>query len=171
MRVLLAGLLALAAAPASAEWLYNQQGGAFDDAPMHIAAGQTGAYGFGFRCRYLGTIEAVFITPEQIDADTADMMNQLGVTLLVRADDNEPHRIEGSVESLDGTLAILAEVEHPFGDEVAVPILDEVEGASRRVAVAFEGIGQIFHETEIDVRGSTSAIAALKQDCGLIPGE
>lgn len=159
MRVLLAGLLALVAVPALAEWAHTEQGGAFDDNPTHLAVGASGSYGFGLRCRQGGPLEAIYITPESVDDQTAEIMSAFPTSLLIRIDDDEPQEFTGSVEVPEGELGVVA--------EVPASLADDIEGASRRVAVAIKTVTGTFHEREFDVRGSTAAATALKEGCAL----
>lgn len=163
MKAVWAGLFSLAATGADAAWLHDEQGGAFSDTPLQIAVGSSGPYGFGFRCHGSEDLEALFLTPERVSDEAAEMTSVIPMTLLVRVDDNEPHEIEAAGNVLDGKLGILA--------EVTPDLADEVEGAVRRVAVAVDMLGQTYHETEFDVRGSTAAVAALKAGCGLTSSE
>ena len=153
--------LCLVASQASAQWYFDSQGGAFDDAPLNIAitGDSYGNYGFGFRCRNKDDLEVVFGTPEQIDADAAKNISMLEPELKIRVDDGEVHSIPITAVSQNGELAA-------FGT-VSVDVVNEVNAANRRVAVVISMLSEQFHETEFNVSGSTTVTSDLISACGL----
>ncbi len=71
---------------ASAQWLFDSQGGAFDVAPLNlvITTDSLGQYAFGFRCRAKDDLEVVFITPEKTEMDSTKTLNMFAPELKLR---------------------------------------------------------------------------------------
>lgn len=152
----------LVAGAAQAQWLHQETGGAFDDNPMQLAATAIGggAYGLGLRCTSPDDLVVLFITPERIEGGLAEIMTSMSPDLLIRVDDNDPVEVKPSIEGQDGDdLSAIAEID--------VALVDEINAATRRVSVAIRLAGDLYHETEFNVRGSTAATATLMEKCGL----
>lgn len=156
-----ATMIALVLGPsvAHAQWLHQEQGGAFDDKKMQIAVTAMGNYGFGFRCTGGDDLTAIFLTPEEATDSALETLNLLKPQLLLRVDDLKPHEISASAESTDKGLGVMA--------EVAGDVAREVRDGAKRVSIAVRVMGEIYHETEFSLRGSTSSISKLMEACGV----
>ncbi|WP_144295965.1 hypothetical protein [Ancylobacter novellus] len=151
-------LLALSA-PAAAQWVYQSDGGEFDDDPLHLAVTAAGKYAFGLRCRKDST-EIVFLTPERISDDNiVEPMNALEPKLRVRIDKGEIRSFDASIDDADGKLAVIADVDVDF--------YESVRDAKSSVSVVLTSLGKNYHETKFNVRGSKAAIAKLIKGCAL----
>ena len=152
----LAGLIAGASAPAYAQWLYQAEQSAFGDDGVHMAMTGSGNYGFGIRCQN-GELAAILLTPEDIKAEDAAAFAYVSTYLLLRIDDNPPHKIGTDIDTVDGKLRAWATVDRP----IAV----EISEARRRVAVAIEFGDSRYHEQTYGVRGSTNSMNKLISNC------
>ncbi|WAC26303.1 hypothetical protein [Ancylobacter sp. SL191] len=159
-RLLIAALLLAASSlTASAQWVSDKEGGAFDDDATHLAVTVAGDYVFGLRCRS-DNLEAVFITPERID-DPKDVeaMNSVGAKLRVRADKGEILVFDAVAHEVKGTLGMVAEVD----EDLFLEVMD----ADSSISVVITMKGENFHETKFNARGSTKALEEVADGCGI----
>lgn len=156
--IIVAAIMSAAPGIASAQWMYQESGGAFDGNALHLGAVSAGPYGFALRCRTADTLEMVFLTPELVDTDTAELMALTFPKILFRVDDLEPFEIEAIAHSQEGLLSLTG--------EAPPEVLDQVAGANRRIAVAVRVLDEVYHETDFTARGSTAAANSVRSGCG-----
>ena len=159
LRHILLATAVVLANPAYAQWIYQEQGGAFDDTPLRIALTGSQFYGLALRCRNTYDLELLFITPEQAEANTIGTFNEMRPLILLRIDDAEPREFPAIADLSDGNLGLIAETDA----DLATALID----AKRRVAVAVRVMGQLFHEEEFSVQGSTRSVCQLFDGCQL----
>lgn len=160
IRISLTGLM-LGAAPGAAEaqWVYTSEESAFGNKAVHIAMTVArGGYGFGLRCNG-PDLEALFLTPEKIDGpESVAMMTAMKPAIKVRVDDRAVRDFTAVIDaSSDSQMIVRAEID--------MDLVEEIRDAKRRVSVAFEVVNSIFHETQFNVRSSTSAAEKLINAC------
>lgn len=148
---------------AQAQWAYQGEADAFSDVVLHLAvgAGDGAGYALGFRCSEEEDLTVLFMTPERIESSEATLMSAVGPTLMVRIDDNEIVELKSEVLSLDGKLTVM----NDSADVLALS--EQAVGASKRIAVTIEMMGERFHTTNISTRGSTSSIRKVLEGCAL----
>ncbi|TDE34150.1 hypothetical protein [Antarcticimicrobium sediminis] len=159
--ILTAALIALAvtAGQASAQWLHQEQGSAFDAQKTQIALTSQGQYAVGLRCTGADDLTVIFITPEAIDQDSLKMLNIAAPEILVRIDQNAPYAIKAEGDNPEGKLTLHA---------AAPPSLArELIAATSSISVAARLLGSLYHEKEFSVRGSTGSVTKLANLCGL----
>ncbi|MBS9476439.1 hypothetical protein [Ancylobacter radicis] len=157
--LLAAALLAASSLAASAQWIADKEGGAFDDDALHLALTVSGDYVFALRCRD-NTLEAVFITPERIDDPKGpEIMNSLEPKLRVRVDGGEIIANDATAHEVKGTLGMVAEVD----DDLFLEVMD----AQSSISVVITMKGDNFHETKFNARGSTKALEEVADGCGI----
>jgi len=144
---------------ARAQWMHQGNESAFGDSGLHIAVTASGRYGFGIRCRG-DLIEMLYVTPDtSFDKSTYTMANLTKPKLRVRVDDSTIVDLEGELVDIDGTAALLAEID--------LDLVYAVRDAKRRVAVVLQLIGENYHENSFGVRGSTAATNKMLVGCNL----
>ena len=151
--------LAFLGSSAHAQWMYDEQGGAFSDTKTHIAfTGNSSGYGFGLRCTSIDDLRVVFMTPEEVENSSLKNLNDIGTEILVRVDQNEPYEFIATAQALPTGLGFFASTNGDFVEEFA-------EGQSD-LAVAVRALGQIFHEVRFNTRESQKAIHDMRSGCG-----
>lgn len=145
------------AGAASAEWLFQKRGSAFDDATMYLALTSTGSYAFGLRCEGDGAPEAVFLTPEAADEATASELNALDPEMLIRADQGDIHEIGGTFYVSEGTLVMVAAADR----SVSAALI----GAIDQIAVAGRLLGDTLHETKFGTARSSAVVTRFLEAC------
>ena len=160
LRIILVFLALIApAGVASAQWVTQEIGGAFDNDPLHVTLTMRGGYGFGFRCKS-NTSEAIFITRDRsFDRETLKMANTVGPKILVRVDRGEILILSSEVHNTDGAATFVAHAE--------LDIYRAIASARSSVAVAVEFLGTKYHETTFGVTGSRTAMNTLISKCKL----
>ncbi len=152
-------LLVASSLSASAQWVSQKDGGAFDNDATHIALTVAGDYAFGLRCRN-NTLEAVFITPERVDDDKdIEAMNSVEPKLRVRVDKGEVMSFDAVAHEVKGTLGIVAEVD----EDLFLEVMD----ADSSISVVITLKGDNFHETKFTARGSTKALEEVADGCDI----
>lgn len=144
---------------ANANWVFQEQGGAFSDDSLKLAVtvSQTGL-ALGVRCTNSDKLELAFITEEKIKAKTADTLNLLAPLLRLRVDSNDIIDFDVVLSEADGIL---------MGIATAQPnLLSEIKKAKRKISVVLSIAGEQYHETVFSVRGSTKAMQKLESKCG-----
>lgn len=160
LRLFIAALvLAASSLTASAQWVSDSEGGAFDNDATHLALTVSGDYVFGLRCRN-DNLEAVFITPERVD-DPKDIeaMNTVGPKLRVRVDKGEIMSFDATAHEVKGTLGVVAEVD----EDLFLEVMD----ADGSISVVITMKSDNFHETKFTARGSTKALEEVADGCGI----
>ncbi|WP_156800933.1 hypothetical protein [Oceaniovalibus guishaninsula] len=148
------------AGPSKAQWMHQEHGGAFDGNAVQMAIAASASYGLALRCRNSDDLEIIYLTPEATEAGTIEVMNAASPTLLLRVDENEMFELAATLElANDGTVTAISDA------PITVP--SQVNSATTRVAAALKILGQVFHETEFKVNGSTAATNVLSEKCGL----
>ena len=148
------------AAPASAQWMHDEQKGAFSDVTTNLAFTALGKYGLGFKCTSQDDLMLVFGTPEAIEEQSIlTLMTASQPAILVRVDDESILELTGTADAPQGNLMLYSAVDADF--------LDGASAATRRIAVAVRVLGEMYHEVEFGVMGSGRAIDLLKDGCGI----
>ena len=154
-----AAFLATSAASASAQWVTQKHGGEFDDNATYIALTAKGDYALGFRCNQ-DEAKVILITPEKVsDSTSLDMIGTVGPKLRLKVDSGAIVDLDAELDETKGTLGVLADVD--------VAMLKNVRDAKSKVSAVLTIMGQNFHETTFNVRGSTAAIGKLIKECKL----
>lgn len=158
-------LVLLGTSAAHAQWMLTKEEDAFEG-DMHIAGAFEGiGYGVGFRCRDADSLSLIYMTPEEVDATTIAGMSFLKPAIVVIVDSEPKVRIPAELEpnSVTGKLSAL-------GDDAAIEaLLFRARAAKKRVAVALEVGGQIFHSKTFSARGSERALGGLAKSCNIEP--
>lgn len=151
----LVAVIVTVCAPARAQWMYTGEESAFGGTGSHLAATMGGGYVFAFRCDDSGPV-AVYLTPEIFEnSDVKDVPPM--ATMLLRVDDLEVHKNFAVGESASQKLRFTATADRE--------LLTQVMQAKRRVAVAMQAQGKMFHEQTFNVRGSTTALKRFLAGC------
>lgn len=151
--------LTFASVPASAQWVHQEQGNAFDTEKVQIVLTARGQYAVGLRCTSENDLTTIFITSESVDQNTLEMINAAEPEILVRVDQNEPHTLDAEGDIPEGKLTLRADAPPSLASEL-------IEAKSR-VSVAARMLGSLYHETEFNVRDSTASVTKLVELCGL----
>lgn len=154
-----AALVVFLSGPASAQWVHNAEGSAFDAATMHMAFTGVGEYGVAIRCTNVGDLEIVLIAPEEIDDATISDVNSLGPEMLIRVDDLPPMKLDAKIGPKDNSIVMIA--------AAPMELLSQVKDGKKEMSSAFGLMGDVFHEQKYNLIGSTAAIEALITGCGL----
>lgn len=155
----LAGVVALFPGIAVAQWQHTESGGAFDGAPMNVAGITATGYMFGLRCEDAASLEVVYITPETVTHDEATRATRLAPRVMVRVDDGPVIEVDAVADAVNGRLGFAGSPDPSLADQIA--------GAGQRISVAVSFLGQIIHESAFSARGSTAAVGALSENCGI----
>lgn len=146
-------------ASTSAQWITQEQGGAFDNDPLQISLTARGNYALGLRCKS-NQSEMLFITKDRsFDRSTAKMANVTSPKLLIRVDRGEIIRLEGKVDIIDGDAVVVA--------DAGVEVYRSIGAGRKSVEIAIEMIGTLLHETSFGVSGSRAAMNSLISKCKL----
>ncbi len=146
----------VAASPAWSQWLYDGQQSAFGGGGTHSAYTGNRDYGFGFRCDD-SEVSVAYLTPQPIESDDLDGYQRLPIRLLVRVDDNPVKEYESRIDRADEKLRVIADIERD--------ILEEVRDAKRRIAVAINLAGKLYHEQSFRAQGSTATLNKFMPNC------
>lgn len=149
------------ATPAAAEWHFQEQGSAFDEKKIRVAIAVRPGYAFAFRCTGKDDLDVAFITPEAVEQDAVETLNAVQPEILVRVDDNEIITIPAVIDT-GNTEMVLRGVPPTH-------LATQVIEASSGVSVAVRVIGQLYHEQEFDVLGSTKSVQDLLKACSIAP--
>lgn len=144
---------------ASAQWLHQETGSAFEDTKLQIALVAEGRNAFGLRCSNGTDFEAVFMAPDSMDAEQASLLNALGPELLIRVDDAAPFTLSVQTEMADQNLKMVA--------SSPVELFEQVRDGKSRVSVALRVVGELYHETAFRLNGSTKAVGAVIATCSI----
>lgn len=135
----------------------QRSGGEFDDNPTVIAITAKGAAGFGFRCQG-DELKVIFITPEKISDDSMiETMNTAKPQLRIKIDGGPVITLDADLDNPDDKLAVASDTDRELVKSVAT--------AKSKVSVVLTVIGQNFHETTFNVRGSTAALNKMMTQC------
>ena len=149
---------------ANARWMYLETGGAFDDKPTHVIATVSLGYSLGFRCKDNKSLELIYGTTENAEGSKKEellrSLNKIDPELLVRIDDNKTLTIETTMTRMQSNVGALSSVQ----DDV----LRQLINANRRISVAVKLAGNLVHEHEFSVTGSTQSGNQLAKNCGLL---
>lgn len=155
-----AAILLIGVSGVSAQWHYQAEESAFGTGGVQLAMTGNQNYGFGVRCSG-GNIEAVFLTPDDsFDATTVEMANVTVPKLMIRFDQEQVMELDSSIVLNEGKAGVIAAVETDF--------IEAVGEAKSRVSVALKLLGEIYHENNFNVRGSTKAAGQLMDACPAI---
>lgn len=151
------GLL-LISSSAQAQWLHQSDDDAFENKAQHISMTVSGMYALGYVCQG-DKSRFVYITPEKFSADLGITMMLLNPKLLVRVDDADVVKLDIFSEEADSKTKLVTD------DEGSVDLAKAVAVAKKRVAVAVEVGGQLFHKTNFGVAGSKDALNKALDGC------
>lgn len=144
---------------ASAQWITDEQGGAFDDDPLRIAATAAQDYVFGVRCK-ADRSEVVYITPDRsFDRETYKIANSTRPKLRLRIDRGEILTFDAQIDDLDGKAAFIA--------DIGIDVYRAIGNARNSVSVVTVLLGQNYHENSFGVRGTRAAMNKLIAGCKL----
>jgi hypothetical protein len=118
----------------------------------------SGNYALGFVCQG-DNARFVYITPEKYSDKLSASMGLLGPKLLVRVDDADVVKLDVMFEDANGLIKMLTD------DESASDLAVAVSTAKKRVAIAVELGGQLFHKTNFGVSGSKDAVGKSLNGC------
>lgn len=152
-------ILSILTTQASAQWVHQEHGSAFDSQRTQLALTTRGQYAVGLRCTSATDLTVVYITSEAVDSSTLANINMAAPEVLVRIDQNDPFTLPATAELIDGNLSLLA--------DAPVEIANQLITASATASVAVRMLGQIYHETAFNVRGSTASVTTLFDRCSL----
>ncbi len=161
------GMVLFMAAPASAEWLYQQSEDPFNgDLSTAYVASPGEEYGFGFRCRMDDEAEVIYLTPELISQADVSALVKVDLRLLVIIDDEPRVQLRARADVTDnGTrLGFVSE------DVAVESVLRRLMTAKRRLAVGVEiEKSEVIHTKVLDVERSSETLSRLLQACGIPP--
>ncbi len=133
---------------ASAQWAYQKQGGAFDDRPKHVIATSYNGYSFGFICKDIQSIQAVYVTTELIGNTSIDNLNSVYPELLIRVDDGEILELDTKFKDTGEYIGVIS--------TVSKKELEQVINAKSKISVAIRVLLDPAHENKFSAEGSTS---------------
>ncbi len=155
--LVVAAMAALVPVASQAQWIHDEQGSAFDDKKTHLAITGLGDYGFALRCTNPADLEMVLLAPEKMDQETAAQINALSPELMIRVDDLPPGKYQAEIVAKEASIAAIA--------LVPIDLAIQIRDGNRRVSVALGTLGELFHEREYGLRGSTAAVDAMMKGC------
>jgi len=156
--VVLALGLFLVSSTAQAQWLHQSEDDAFENKTQHISMTMSGMYALGYVCQG-NKSRFVYITPEKYSAELSQTMLVLNPKLLVRVDDADVVKLDVFSEEANNKTKLVTD------DEGSVSLAKAVAVAKKRVSVAIEIGGQLFHKTNFGVTGSKEALNKALDGC------
>lgn len=159
LHVTSAGLLALSATSASADWLNHGAESAFG-VPGTYSSYTENSYGYGFSvwCVPEGLL-AAFDTTEVLEVGDTDRFAASPTVLLIRADSMPPRYYVAGIESSDRRLRVSASI-----DPEAVRQIGQIR---EHLSVAVMISGSIYHEQTFDALGAAVSISRFVTSCKL----
>ena len=145
---------------AYAYWYFHKEDSAFETSNNFAILTVSDDYGFAIRCT-TDELQARFFTPDQSfkEKDTLVIANSMLPKLLIRIDNKQPLTLAGTLHKGNNGLVMQADIDRSF--------VDDVSQARRRIAVAMDLLGDIYHETDFSASGSTRVVNKLKKTCPL----
>lgn len=164
MRILIAAALALAAmaGPAGAQWIAQRDDDPFAGGKTALAMAMNGSgYVFGFRCTSAGELAVIYATGEAATADTIKAFAVIKPQIMLIVDDGSRKAIDAEADLVDGKVRLFSTAD---GVDAWAR---EVAASKRRVAVAIDFLGKVWHSTQFGVAGSGRAIRQMADACDL----
>lgn len=141
---------------AGADWIYSGKKSAFGGVGTHFTAiSNDDDYALGFRCDQ-EVVSTVYVTSQRMSHADVAVLQSRG-ELLVRVDENPVERALAVPDSTGEKLRLTATF--PYG------LLEAVQNAQTRIAVAVWLDSEVLLETSFSVRGSTSAMKQFIEAC------
>lgn len=157
-------MIAAGSSVVHADWAHSMTEDPFQgDAHVAVAVEPGSGYAAGFRCIVGQDAELsfIFMTPEKMEDVRA--LSAMPIKLLVIVDDQPKVELEGTADTVGDADHLRIYSKDPAVSGLIKAALD----AKRRLAVAAEMVGQIFHSHTFSMRGSTRAISEFTSGCKL----
>lgn len=152
---LLLSYFALATA-SHAAWYYHLEESTFDT-DTHLLLAERAPYFFGLRCQG-NEVRFVFSTPDRsFNAETMAMANAIDPIVLFKVDNGDVLNLSGEIRDNNGEAIITGHAENA--------LLDSIENAQSKVAVALKLLGDVYHETQFGASGSTAKAKQFRAAC------
>lgn len=142
---------------ATAQWITQERGGAFDDDPLTVSMTARQGYAFGFRCKS-NRSEVMFVTQDRsFDRSTLKVANLAGPLLLIRIDRGEILKLKAEIDTVDGQAVFIADAD--------LTLYRSIGDAKTSISVVVELLGEKYHENSFGVTGTRTAMNNLITKC------
>jgi hypothetical protein len=144
---------------ATAQWITQERGGAFDDDPLTVSLTARQGYALGLRCKS-NISEVMFVTQDRsFDRSTLKAANLVGPQLLIRIDRGEILKLKAKIDNIDDQAVFIADAD--------LSLYRSIADAKTSISVVVELLGEKYHENSFGVTGTRTAMNNLMNKCKL----